>query len=176
MTNAMTVNFHGTVLYGAREDDLVYVALKPIVEAIGLVWQGQLERVKRDPVLREGISVILIPSRRGPQEAVSLRLDLLHGWLFRVSALRIRSEEIRNKVILFQRECYDVLARHFTSQKMTAHQSASYERRSIEMVREARLLFGRRAGAQTWRERGLPLVPGMSDTFRQLDMFDNSAA
>jgi hypothetical protein len=175
MTNVMTANFHGTVLYGTHMGNAVFVALKPIVEAMGLEWSAQFRRVQRDPVLKEGIAIMAIPSGRGQQESVGLRLDLLHGWLFTISALRIKSAEIRARVILFQRECYEVLAEHFLGQKITNRQSASYERRSIDMVREARILFGYRAGAQTWRERGLPIVPGMAETFRQLELFDRSS-
>ena len=38
-----------------------HVALNPIVEGMGLTWQGQHDRVRRDSVLGEAISVTLIP-------------------------------------------------------------------------------------------------------------------
>lgn len=173
MQNLMTVDFHGTKLFGFKRNGDVFVALKPIVEAMGLAWQGQLERIKRDPVLREGISVMLIPTPSGPQKSVGLRLTLLHGWLFTISSLRIKSGEIRQKVQLFQRECYDVLARQFLGgNQPIAIYSAEYERRSIGLAHEARLIYGRRAGAEVWELRGLPVTPAMDEAFRQLELFD----
>jgi len=53
MSQLMTVNFHGNALYGANQNGDVFVALKPIVEAMGLAWQSQLQRLKRDPILRK---------------------------------------------------------------------------------------------------------------------------
>src|SRR5699024_10856984 len=100
MQDIMTANFHGAVLYGVRIGDVVFVALKPIVEAMGLEWSAQYRRVQRDPVLKEGIAIMATPSVRGHQDGVGLRLDLVHGWLFTISALRIKSREIRDKVVL----------------------------------------------------------------------------
>ena len=48
------------------EDGEIYVALRPIVEALGLDWSGQLQRIKRDPVLSEEIttiSVVITPTQ-----------------------------------------------------------------------------------------------------------------
>jgi len=173
MTTAMTVNFHGAVLYGSRIGDIVYVALKPIVEAMGLAWQGQLERVKRDPVLKEGVSVMLIPSARGgTQETVALKLDLVPGWLFTISALRIKSEEIRAKVVLFQRECYEVLTKHFLGEHGQRSPSLQVQSLSVRMTHEARMLFGKRAAAEVWFTRGdLPHTPSMTAPPDQGDLF-----
>ena len=37
------------------EDGEIYVALRPIVEALGLDWSAQYRRVQRDPVLSESV-------------------------------------------------------------------------------------------------------------------------
>src|ERR1700752_1041506 len=141
MNRIMTVNLHGTALYGSKLGDIVYVALKPMVEAMGLAWQSQLQRVKRDPILREGVTVMVIPTPRGPQNSVGLRLDLVSGWLFTISSMRIKSGEIRERIQLFQRECYDVLSQHFLGRHIQPkQQSNSYERSSVRMVNEARLI------------------------------------
>jgi len=170
MTAVMTVNFHGSALYGQRVGNLVYVALKPIVEAMGLAWQGQLERVKRDPVLSEGISVMLIPSPRGgTQETVALNLDLLPGWLMTISSLRIKSQEVRARVIVFQRECYKVLAEHFLGKRSSP--SAVQQSLGVRMAHEARMLFGKKAGAEVWVAQGLPQTPSMTDPLEQHDLF-----
>jgi hypothetical protein len=169
----LKADFHGTTLYGSRIGNVVFVALKPIVEAMGIAWHGQLERIKRDPILREGIRVTRIPSERGgSQQAVGLRLDLIHGWLLTISANRIKDGAIRAKVMLFQRECYQVLWRHFSGSPAVVLPSPSQESRSIRLIHEARLTYGTRAAAQLWKLRGLPEVPAMEGALAQGDLFD----
>lgn len=175
MNRIMTANFHGTALYGEKIGDFVFVAPKPIVEAMGLAWQGQLERIKRHHVLREGISVMLMPTPSGPQNTVGLRLNLIPGWLFTISTLRIKDPVVRAKLELFQRECFDLLWERFSGEHKTEPLSAEYERRSLNLVEEVRLTFGHRAAAQVYRLRGLPRVPAMDEMFQQIDMFDKAA-
>lgn len=173
--HALTVTFHGTELYAFRDGDTVLVALKPIVEGMGLSWHGQLERVKRDLLLREGIRMIRIPSKKGPQDTACLPLDLIHGWFFKIESGRIKDQDVRHKVLLYQRECYDVLAAHFlNSRAIASPRSAEQIRLSIGLCQEARLIFGRRASAQLWRSQGLPMEPAMEEMFRQLDLFDSA--
>ena len=88
MNKIMTANFQGAEILGVQLDGAVFVVLKPLVEAMGLAWNAQLERIKRDAVLYEGMRIMRIPSLRGgDQETVTLRLDRLHGWLFTVILL-----------------------------------------------------------------------------------------
>ncbi len=174
--NALTVKFHGTELYAFRVGEIVLVAIKPIVEGMGLDWSAQFRRIQRDPILKEGIAMMAIPSKGGgQQQSVCLPLDLVHGWFFRIDSGRIKDQSIRERVLLYQRECYDVLAQHFLSGKQIATRSLEEIRLGIGLCQEARLIFGRRASAQLWRSRGLPMEPAMEEMFRQLDLFDNGA-
>ncbi|MBF0336309.1 MAG: hypothetical protein HQL05_00615 [Nitrospirae bacterium] len=43
------VNFHEDTLTAIEQDGNVYVAMKPIVESLGLNWEAQIIRVKRYP-------------------------------------------------------------------------------------------------------------------------------
>lgn len=51
--------------------------------------------------------------RGGDQQAVCLKMDLVNGWLFTIDSSRIKDEAVREKVLLYQRECYGVLHKHF---------------------------------------------------------------
>lgn len=173
----MTANFYGAELYGVRVGDKVAIALKPIVEAIGLAWQAQLARLKRDPVLSEGITVMVIPSEGGPQETVGLRLDLIPGWLFTISTRRVSDHTIREKITLFRRECFSVLSEHFLGKrKVRGNGPDAYERWSYKLAVEARMLAGPRAGVQMWVMRGLPVPPALQEVFDQLTLFDKKPA
>ncbi|RIQ15841.1 hypothetical protein D0850_17010, partial [Bordetella avium] len=107
-----SVEFHDVTLFVAIINGINYVAIKPISDALGLEWSAQFRRIKRHPVLNEAIAIMAIPSTGGEQEALALRLDKLNGWLFGISTNRVRPE-LRERLIQYQRECFDVLAQHF---------------------------------------------------------------
>ena len=52
------------------------------VETMGLGWPSQFKRLQKDPILSEGMIMTVIPSPRGAQETVCLKLELVNGWLF----------------------------------------------------------------------------------------------
>ncbi|MGQ3214798.1 MAG: phage antirepressor N-terminal domain-containing protein [Shinella sp.] len=184
MGTIVSVNFRGDDLYGFENDDGVFVALKPIVESMGMDWNGQYQRVKRDPILSEGMCVMHIPfGRGGAQEAVCLKLDLVNGWLFTIDTSRIKDDAVREKVIVYQRECYGVLAKHFAGKQAgvshaktgeTIDDPQENESVKLRMVNESRQVFGNQAAAQLWFRLGLPVVPAMLHDPRQLNLLDYS--
>jgi len=101
-----TVDFYGneliTVLYRKAE----YVAMKPIVEGMGLSWQGQQTKIRTS----RRYQAILIPlqTNGGLQEMLCMPLTKLNGWLFSVSPEKVRPE-IRPTVELYQEECFLIL-------------------------------------------------------------------
>ncbi|MFD2837561.1 phage antirepressor N-terminal domain-containing protein [Azotobacter vinelandii] len=105
--------FHGqtlAVITGPAGERLV--AMKPICEAIGLQWEAQLKRIKRHPVLSQGMSIMTTPSAGGDQETTCLPLDYLNGWLFGMDASRVKPE-IRERLVQYQRECFAALAAYW---------------------------------------------------------------
>ena len=181
MGNIVTVNFRGDELYGFENDDGTFVALKPIVEAMHLDWSAQLRRVKRDTILSEGMAIMATPfGRGGDQDAVCLKLGLVNGWLMTIDDKRIADAEVRERVLVYKRECYSVLFDHFYrgERKPTelpddseAHEP---ETMRVRMVTEARQTFGTKASGQLWFHLGLPVVPAMMEAKRQLDLLDYS--
>ncbi len=119
----VSVPFHKQSLPSFQRDGEIYVAMKPIVEGMGLAWHGQFERIKRNEILSEGIRVIRTPSAGGEQEMVSLPLKLLNGWLFGIDTKRVKPE-IREVILTYQRESYDVLYRYWHSIEQPQRQPA----------------------------------------------------
>lgn len=168
MGEIVTVNFRGDELYGFKQDDGTFLALKPMVEAMGLNWSGQEQRVKRDPILSEGICMMHTPfGNGGSQEVICIKLDLVNGWLFTIDSSRIKDEAVKAKVQTYQRECYSVLHDHFSGKRKAIPEiegepddmSSVNERRSL--VAEARQTFGTQAARELWFEQRLPIVPSM---------------
>lgn len=181
MGEIVTVNFRGDQLYGFRQDDGVFVALKPIVEAMGMSWQGQHDRVNRDPVLSKGVRVIRIPfGRGGAQDATCIKLDRLNGWLFGIDSSRVKDAEVRQRVILYQEECYDVLHSHFMGKRSALEHANDLpdETRtfgeSIRLVTEVRQTWGSQAAREIYFHEKLPVTPSMLQQ-PQADLFTYTA-
>jgi hypothetical protein len=180
MGNIVTVNFRNDTLFAVERDDGVFLALKPICDSLGVAWQGQLQRVKDDPVLGEGVTTIVIPSVGGPQETVCLKMEMVNGWLFKIDSRRVKDEEAKQKLLTYQRECYGVLHQHFygkTAPKPvhTGDEDAQEnESTKVRLVTESRQTFGTQAAGQLWFKLGLPMVPAMLQDPLQMSLLDYS--
>ena len=176
MGNIVTIDFHGTQLVGFEDHRGAFIALKPVVEGMGLDWSAQYRRVTRDPILAEGVAMMAMPLG---QEQLCLSLDLIHGWLFTVDSERVKPE-IRDRVLVFKRDCYRVLARAFAKSDHPAEpapgpiDTVQWEP-ARKLVAEVRHLFGDLAGRQLYFKLGLPTVPAMYGLPAQLPLFTYDA-
>jgi len=111
-TKSKVVKFNNQQVPVFMQEDKPYVLMKPICENIGLDWRSQLKRIKRNHVLSQGVVVMTTPSTGGEQDYVALPLGYLNGWLMGVDANKVKPE-IKDTLIKYQLECYDVLYKHF---------------------------------------------------------------
>ena len=107
------VPFDDRQIMTLRNEEGIFVVMKPIAEALGLAWHGQFERIKRHPVLSKGVRVTRIPSPGGMQEATILSLEQFHGWLLTLSPDRITDEDKRDTIIRYQERAFRVVFEHF---------------------------------------------------------------
>jgi len=89
-----------------------FVALKPLVEALGLSWSAQYELIHRDPVLQKEVFVLRGQTNGGMQEMAVLPVDFVNGWLFKIPASRYTGAR-RETIIKYQQECYQCLHDYF---------------------------------------------------------------
>ncbi len=117
------IDFYGDSLTAVlSENGTVYVPVRPICEYLGVAWNGQYERIKRDAVLSEVMMSVRVtrmdidPSSRRPHtsEVIAVPLDFVNGFLFGINANRVK-EKVRETLLRYQRECYRVLADTFLS-------------------------------------------------------------
>lgn len=108
------------------EDGNIYVALRPIVEVLGLNWSGQLQRIKRDAVLGKHLKTLSVvvthTEGRDAQygQVVCLPKQYISGFLFGISAGRIKDPKLQAKVIQFQEEAHLFLDAAFTGDAESA--------------------------------------------------------
>ena len=154
----VTVDFHGQSLVAVLIDGNPHVAMKPICENIGLDWDAQRKRIRRNLVLNKGAVIMDVPSEGGDQETLCLPLSKLNGWLFGVDANRVR-EEIKPRLIQYQEECFDVLFRHFMPQPAEGrpfNPAINYDRISPAQAQELKELVqavvdtGKQKHGETW--------------------------
>lgn len=114
------IRFHDDTIIAVNVGGQIRVAIKPICEKLGVDWAHQFARtLKRDPVLSKVIAITATTSigkdgKTYPVETVTLPLEYLNGWLFKINAARYKLEDPRREIIIrYQRECYQVLFRHF---------------------------------------------------------------
>lgn len=113
MNQVQNISFHGQTVPVFTRNQTHYVAMKPICENIGLDWSAQYQKIKRNAVLNSRIVMTTIRGEDGkPRENLCLPLSFLNGWLFGVDANRVKSE-IRERLIQYQAECFEVLNAHF---------------------------------------------------------------
>lgn len=107
----------------------ILIPLRPLCDHLELNWSGQLQRIRRDPVLSAELGSVFVthtePARsadlketEATREMVCLPLDYLNGWLFGVNANRVK-DSIRDRLLRYQRECYRVLFEAFQEGRLT---------------------------------------------------------
>lgn len=106
------VPFYGNELITVEKNGEIYVAMKPIVEGIGIDWYSQYRKI----ISSQRYSHMTIPFETvgGKQDMIFLPLKKLNGWLFSINADKCRPD-IRRKVKTYQEECFQVLYEYFNN-------------------------------------------------------------
>lgn len=107
------VIFNSDTIYLIEKDNEAYTPMKPIVENMGLSWQGQ--HAKLNEKWKSTIKEILIVAEDGKKRPmICLPIRKLHGWLYSISPNKCKPE-LRPKIIQYQNECDDVLWQYWTN-------------------------------------------------------------
>jgi hypothetical protein len=157
MNSNTEIQFYGDTLTAHRDaQGQVMVAVKPIVEGLGLNWSGQLKRLRNDPDL--GMDEISIPTLSGVQHTLCIPLEQVPALLLFIKPSQKMASEVRDKLSLYRREAFRVLWQHFGShvqQAVSQHQVPLFtldelKQEMILSVRETmRLEFAARLPAPT---------------------------
>lgn len=110
--NTYSVPFNGQQIITAMAAGVAYVAMKPIVENLGMSWGTQQQKLARH-IGKFGCIHMNIPSAGGIQKMLVLPLKKLNGWLFSINPEKVRAD-IRDKLIQYQEECFTVLHDYWT--------------------------------------------------------------
>ncbi|MFT9068599.1 MAG: phage antirepressor N-terminal domain-containing protein [Acetobacter syzygii] len=112
-----TIEFHGAKLIAVAGDrpESTLVAMKPIVEGMGLDWTYQSRKLQSHPVLSTCVAITAIQMEGDDQvrDHTFLALNRLNFWLATIHPDRVKDESVRQAVIVYQTELADVAFNHF---------------------------------------------------------------
>jgi hypothetical protein len=105
-----SIEFYGDQLLAVQEPGTqrVFVPVARLCENLGVDRASQVQRLQDHGVLSSGLMTLRLQTPGGFQETLCLRLDLVPYWLAQINARRVR-RAIRDKLVLYQRECAAVL-------------------------------------------------------------------
>ena len=111
--NTQIIQFNGRDIIAELENNVLYVAIRPICEAIGLDAKSALRNIKNDEILGGVVcSRTLHDASNRLQEMLCMPIQYLNGWLFSLQINKVK-EEIRPTLLKYKKECYEVLFNHF---------------------------------------------------------------
>lgn len=109
----LTVGFVNNVQIKIIEEDIKLVPVKPICDALGITSNTQIERIKSDPILGRTSRLSLSVGADGKsREMFCISLKHSFGWLIKIDSREVK-EEVRDTVLMYQEQCYDILYDYF---------------------------------------------------------------
>lgn len=92
-----------------NQDGEKRVAVKPICDALGISWPGQLTKLKSDEIFKEVIRLSLTAGADGRQhEMVTIPIMYVFGWIFTIHPTKV-AFEAKESIIRNKKECYDAI-------------------------------------------------------------------
>ena len=109
-------DFHNDKLDVVHKDGVYYVVLARLCEALWISGvDDQWKKLQAAPWACSRI-ILLHDSSSRKQELRCLSIESVAGWLFSINIGKVRPE-LRAKLVLYQKECADVLADHFLGKR-----------------------------------------------------------
>ncbi|EFM1446598.1 phage antirepressor Ant [Escherichia coli] len=106
--NTSYVPFNGQKIITAMAAGVAYVAMKPIVENLGMSWSTQQTKLMKQISKFNCVHMNMVAADGKLRKLLCLPLKKLNGWLFSINPEKVRAD-IRDKLIQYQEECFTVL-------------------------------------------------------------------
>ncbi|HCP0187379.1 TPA: phage antirepressor Ant [Escherichia coli] len=114
--NTSYVPFNGQQIITAMAAGVAYVAMKPIVESLGMSWSTQQTKLMKQISKFNCVHMNMVAADGKLRKLLCLPLKKLNGWLFSINPEKVRAD-IRDKLIQYQEECFTVLHDYWTKGK-----------------------------------------------------------
>lgn len=104
-----TINFYDSEIITVMVDGEIFVAARPIIEAIGLDWGTQQTKLRSNSKKFNCRDIPTVAKDGKERKMLCIPLKKLNGLLFTINPEKIPREETRKKVELYQEECFTAL-------------------------------------------------------------------
>jgi P22_AR N-terminal domain len=104
----VTVDFYKQSLTIIEKEGEKYVAMRPIVEGIGLSWSSQCQKLVSNGHKFNCVVINTVASDGKQHKMLCIPIKKLNGYLFSINPEKVH-EDIKDKVILYQEECFVAL-------------------------------------------------------------------
>jgi P22_AR N-terminal domain/ORF6C domain len=157
----------GELIAVFRSEEGMAIPVRLVCERLGLDLNGQSRRLRKHPVLRQGLRKDRVPLGDRMQEIMVILHKYIPFWLATIDPNAV-DEEYRGALILYQTELVDVLAALYLRQ---SGQAVTPERRQIiQLAEDIRLLLAAQRDQEKRldaAEERLTVVEGVVDDLRQ---------
>ena len=140
------------------ENGQVFIPVKPICLAIGIDPAAQRHRIDRHSILNSvGVTMTSTGADGKSYEMLCLPLEFIYGWLFTIDA-NLVAEGRRETVANYQRECYEILYRHFAGSLRRRVEENEAEIAALNAVNDAILKVKEAKATQRAAEENLAAI------------------
>jgi hypothetical protein len=180
------VPFRSDVINAIEVDGVVYVAMRCVVENLGMAWGTQQQKLERQSDKFNCIHMNTVAADGKRRDLLCIPLRKLNGWLFSINPNKVRAD-IRDGLIAYQEECFSALHDYFTKgvakREAPARKEAQYRYRvklvifdelmgtSVEMLGQGNEMRQVAAGISTdlgFKPNAFTLVPMNRSKFKQI--------
>lgn len=108
------VKINGVDFLCPRDGDMIFVAIRPVCDLLGIDHSNQIRNLKNDPEFFGSVVVNMTTTGGdGKQyEMACLPLQFFFGWLSQIDHTKVK-EEVRANVIQYKLEVCNILYNHF---------------------------------------------------------------
>lgn len=138
MINVDLIPFHGTTITATREDEEIFVALRPTCEAMGIDYSAQLARLKRQP----WATVVIRPmvgADGKTRDMTFINARTFTMWLANVDTFRLKSDRARELVTAYQIEATDTLYNYFHNGGAINPNATEHQMRALMFQTQAQM-------------------------------------
>lgn len=161
-----TVQFYGDEIIAVQDgaSGAIYVPLGRLCDNLGVNRRNQIDRLRDNEILVDGLQTVPIATAGGAQATECLRLDLIPLWLTTINAGRVKAG-VAEKLKRYQREAASVLWNAFRHDILPPQSLAeqSHSRSGAELALEIATAIQHLAQQQLEIERQIKHVDGRMD-------------
>lgn len=169
----LNVNFLGSEIMVINHDGEPYVAMRTVVDGMGLDWAGQFVKIKQR-FKSTVVEISTVANDERNRSMLCLPLRKLFGWLMTINPDKVASHK-RQTIIRYQNECDDALWQYWTT-GIANREKILQEMELLKKQQAESAARGSAAGkALNQRKLEKRQLEMQLDAINQLDLFKQTA-